>query len=136
MILLSKTQRLMLFQIDQAPKMIIEWSPCLISPSTLELASDHQSSKDGTVGCGERLCDPPLRSNKNQNSWANTQPTCKWLIFLGSWSQRGQWVGCGQFYQLSNICCEPLETTHKKLTFAWCPRSPNSVMVLIHRILF
>ena len=101
--------------------MIIELRSCLTSPSTLELASDHQLSKDGTIGCGERLYNLTLWSNKNQNYWANTQPTSKWLIVSGSWSQRGQRVGqlgvanlSFQVYQLPNICCEPPPTRHIK----------------------
>ena len=138
-VILKKKHRLRRFQIDQAPKMIIELSPCLTSPSTLELASDHQSSKDGTVGCGERLCNPTLRSNKNQNPWTNTQPTSKWLIIFRLLVTEGAMGWVWQTSLFNSISCPTFVLSHQphiKLTFAQCPWSPNSVMVLIHQILF
>ena len=89
------TQSFLSFQIVQAPRIMREFRPFLVSPSTVKAALSQQSSKEGTSGYGASAASPTICRSSNLNCLANTQPMSRWWMFSCSTSHnihRSGWV--------------------------------------------
>jgi len=87
----SKTQWLQCFQMDQAPRMMMEFNPFRTCPSTLPLALAHHSSKDRSSICGVRICRRTFCKMPNQTC----HETSRWSIVSSK----------TQEYEFSNDWC-------------------------------
>ena len=84
------------FQRIQAPRIMTVFSPFFLSFCNFLIALHHQSPKEISWGLGIRSCRPNTKNIWHQNSRAKTQVVRICWIFSSSWSQKGQWLGCGR----------------------------------------
>jgi len=90
------TQSFRTFQMVQAPRIMREFRPFLVSPLTIKADLSHQSSNEGSSGCGASVARPKNCSNSNKKCLAKTQPTSRCWMFSSSWSHSGQRSGWGR----------------------------------------
>jgi hypothetical protein len=88
-----KTHLFLCFHEVQAPRMIRESRPFLVSPVAIFPTDSHQPRYEPTLGWGAKECRPNFLNNGYQNSLEKEQVTRRWSIVSSSWSQKGHFSG-------------------------------------------